>query len=526
MEVELYDGTILEFPDNTADDVIDKVARRETFRLKVAERKAANPAEYDPSSKAYQSQYGAASGGGLENFVAAAGKAPVDVGRGIGQLAGMVSQESVDEAQRLDAPLMNTGAGRAGNLVGAAATFAPAALVPGANTYAGASLLGGLSGLVQPVATGDSRGENVAFGVAGGVAGKFLGDKLARGVSNALENPVAAGAPMRDTGRKLGFSLTPGQATGNKSLQRLEAMLESKSFTSSPFDRIKDANQKNFNRIALEAIGEKGDRLSGEVLDAADQRIGAAFNDAADDVARKIDPDAFLDKVAEIEDSLEGLVPGFSEHPLVNQLMDVAGKGQASGKQLHSLASKLGKSAYKQMSSPNGDRDLGMALYQVKDYADELLQEGMDASRKQAFKSARAQYRALMQITSRVGNVKAGNIKGGSLANTLQTKDKKGFLYGRNQSDMYNAARWAQEFAPIVGDSGTATRSQGLTDFLIGLPTNLASHLYANPVTTSVALGGQRALQSGFRGMAPVSPFFERGLPPALALALMNANRE
>jgi hypothetical protein len=526
VEVELFDGTVLEFPDGTADDVIDKVARRETLRAKTTARKTANPSEYDPSSKAYKAKYGAASGGGFENFKAGAGKAFYDIGRGALQLAGQDNQQAVDESRARDADLMATGAGRGGNLFGNVAIAAPAAFVPGANTYLGSAALGGALGAVQPVASDESRAENVAFGAAGGAAGKFLGDKLARGVSNALENPVAANAPMRETGRKLGFKLTPGQATGNKSLQRLEAALESKSFTSSPFDRIKDANQKNFNRIALEAIGAKGDKLSGEVLDAADQRIGAAFQDAADDVARKIDPDQFLDKVAEIEDGLEGLVPGFSDNPLVGQLIDLAGKGQASGKQLHSLASKLGKAAYKQMSSPNGDRDLGMALYQVKDYTDDLLQEGMDAGRKEGFKQARSQYRALMQLTSRVGNIKAGNVKGGSLANTLQTKDKKGFLYGRNQSDLYNASRWAQEYAPIVGDSGTATRSQGLTDFLVGLPTNVVSRLYANPAVTNAALGGQRALQAGFRGAAPLSPFAERGLPPALALALMQANQE
>jgi hypothetical protein len=47
-----------------------------------------------------------------ERLLAGAGKAFADIGRGIGQVTGLVSQEAVDEAKKLDAPLMSTGAWR------------------------------------------------------------------------------------------------------------------------------------------------------------------------------------------------------------------------------------------------------------------------------------------------------------------------------------------------------------------------------------------------------------------------------
>ncbi len=58
-----------------------------------------------------------------DKVMAGAGKAFADVGRGIGQLTGLTSQQDIDEAKRLDAPLMDTGAGLTGNVAGNLATM-------------------------------------------------------------------------------------------------------------------------------------------------------------------------------------------------------------------------------------------------------------------------------------------------------------------------------------------------------------------------------------------------------------------
>jgi hypothetical protein len=81
------------------------------------------------------------------------------------------------------------------------------------------------------------------------------------------------------------------------------------------------------------------------------------------------------------------------------------------------------------------------------------------------------------------------------LANLLQQKDKAGFLFGRNTSDMYNASRFAQAFRPLVGDSGTATRMPlpSPTDFLVSLPFNLATRAYTSSPTVNAALAAQAA---------------------------------
>src|SRR6478736_1050422 len=117
---------------------------------RIAAIKVSDPSEYDPSSKEYQAKYGPTRGF-LSNAAAGAGKFLYDAARGVGQMTGLNDQASVDEAKRLDAPLMRTGGGKVGNIAGGAVFSAPAMLIPGANTAAGAALIGAGTGLMQPV---------------------------------------------------------------------------------------------------------------------------------------------------------------------------------------------------------------------------------------------------------------------------------------------------------------------------------------------------------------------------------------
>ena len=143
------------------------------------------------------------------------------------------------------------------------------------------------------------------------------------------------------------------------------------------------------------------------------------------------------------------------------------------------------------MTSQGGDRQMGMALFAVKDHVDDLLESSLKGSTLDAFKTARQQYRNLMLLTQRSGvvNPSSGNVQGGALAQMLQQKDRPGFLFGKNDSDLYNAARFAQAFRPIVGDSGTATRMPlpSPTDFMLSLPFSIATKAYTSAPVVNVS---------------------------------------
>ena len=107
---------------------------------------------------------------GTQKFLAGYGKSVADLARGIGQYTPFVSRKDVEESRRLDAPLMKTGAGIGGNIVGGMANLAPTAMIPGANTITGAGVLGAVTGAFQPSASTEETLGNVGFGALGGMA--------------------------------------------------------------------------------------------------------------------------------------------------------------------------------------------------------------------------------------------------------------------------------------------------------------------------------------------------------------------
>lgn len=190
---------------------------------------AKQAANLDRARREAQQQMMGERGGG-ENFLAGIGKSIYDAGRGLSQLLpGGMTREQVDEAKRLDAPLMESGGGIAGNLTGqvaqsllplGAARLAAAVpgrigaavnALPGSNTMLGGGALGGAMGFIQPVGTEDSRFANTALGT-------FAGGAIPAGVAGyratrAALDPLTVAGRDRVTGRMLNqFATDPADA--------------------------------------------------------------------------------------------------------------------------------------------------------------------------------------------------------------------------------------------------------------------------------------------------------------------------
>lgn len=184
-----------EFPDGMSDDQI--VAAIKKNMPAVA---GSDPSEGGLPFRPFGIDTGLTMPQGVSRFMAGAGKAFADTGRGIGQLArdgieavsprqqnlaslvrgkpdpsladkmGFPTRQDIDESKALDAPLMQTGAGRFGNIFGNVAVAAPLAMVPGANTIGGSAVIGSLLGTAQPVGEKDSRALNALMGGVAGAA--------------------------------------------------------------------------------------------------------------------------------------------------------------------------------------------------------------------------------------------------------------------------------------------------------------------------------------------------------------------
>lgn len=113
-----------------------------------------------------------------ERLLAGIGKGFVDVGRGVGQRLGLVSEQDIARARELDKPLMETTAGTVGNVIGNIAPLIPASFIPGANTLVGGSVLGGVTGAIQPTVEGESVIQNIGTGTLLGGASSKIPDAL------------------------------------------------------------------------------------------------------------------------------------------------------------------------------------------------------------------------------------------------------------------------------------------------------------------------------------------------------------
>jgi hypothetical protein len=323
-------------------------------------------------------------------------------------------------------------------------------------------------------------------------------------------------------GLKLGFRLTPGQASGNIPLQQAEAFMESHPATSGPFNKIKASNASTLNRIWASGIGEDSPTLDSVTLGNAADRIGQVYENIKGQGSVPIDPDSFLGKIGQTESDYQGLIgdgtQSITNHPLVKRFMNYAADGNATTEQLSDLASRLGKASSNQMISNGGDRQLGMALGDVKDHVDDVLFNGLrDSGRPDladALNTARGQYRNLMLLTGRdnVLNPSNGNVNGRALASALQHKDRYGFLFGNNQSPLYDSVRFAQAFPPLIGDSGTATRMGTLNplEWPVSIAGNIASRVYTSRPAVSAAKNMAAALgavgNAAYKGAMAASP--------------------
>lgn len=186
---------------------------------------------------------------GLDKFRAGIGMGMANMARGVGQAVGLVSRDDVKRAREDEAALANTGAGKAGNVLGTATALLPAALIPGAATLKGAALIGAGTGALAPSASTEETLKNTAIGGALGpasvLAGRAVGaawnggkallepftragqEKIAaRTLQEFASNPNTAAAALRSAETFVpGSAPTMAQASGDAGLAQLERTL-------------------------------------------------------------------------------------------------------------------------------------------------------------------------------------------------------------------------------------------------------------------------------------------------------------
>jgi hypothetical protein len=300
------------------------------------------------------------------------------------------------EKRNIDAPLQATGGAKVGEIAGAL----PLGFLA-APTLGSAAVFGAGMGAVQPTLQNESRLLNTGVGAATGIAAQYGGSKLGSWLTTRSAEPI--------------MGWTPGYA----------------------------------NKVAAQSIGSDAKNLSQPAIAEANQRIGGVFNQVrSPNVSTTLGNDTLtaIDSAGKplnrsVRDALEN-------NDNVSELLQFAANGKpATAEQLGQISSKLGNDAKVQMTSRDGDRALGRALFNLQNHVDDEIGKTItDPKLAASYATARQQYRSLAQLTTNptILNSATGDVNMTALGKYLQRSDKPGYLRGGNQSELYQAARWGQ----------------------------------------------------------------------------------
>lgn len=425
-----------------------------------------------------------------EKVLAGAGKAMVDIGRGFGQLGrsampdtwadhlGLPKQEDIDEAKRLDAALMDTTAGKVGNFIGNVATAAPLMLVPGANTTAGAALVGGATGFVQPVASDESRLANTAIGASLGAVGQKVGKAVSDRAGRAFDATVKrlsserASNVVRDAtveGAKAAGYVMPPSSVNPSMLNRALEGFSGKIMTE---QAASGRNQAVTNALARQALGLAEDApLTNATLTGLRGQAGKAYEVLKGSGVVKADKQFFVDLDA-IAAKYQGAgkdFPDLAQNEVVKLVQSLKRPEFGADSAVDAIA-VLRANADKAFGARDAalgkaSRDAATAIESA--LGRHLEASGADKAAIEAFKQARQQIAKTYSVQKAL-NDSTGNVNARALAELLRR--------GKPLSgELEEVARFAQAFPKAAQEINRSGMGITPLDFALSAGTTAAS---------------------------------------------------
>lgn len=403
----------------------------------------------------------------LGKFNAGAGKAFNDIGQGVGQRLGLVSNDDVKETRRIDAPLMSTGPAKAGNIGANVALMAPAALLPGAATVPGAAVIGGVVGALQPSASTGEAFLNTGMGAAGGAIGQGIANKAAGSVAFQQANNAKAAAQIaqKATAAKnasaAGYVIPPEDLGGGLVTQALSGIGGKVKTAQVASER----NQSVTNDLAKRALGmAKDDALTEPALQAIRTTAGKAYDvvKGSGTVAADANYVKALDGIASQYTSASKAFPGAVKSEIPDLVMALK-QPSFSADGAVEMTKVLRQRADQAFAS--GDKGTGKAIKEAADALESMLERHLQTvglpDALKAFQDARTTiaktYTVRKALNSSTGDVSAKVLatladKGKPLSGDLATIAQAGQAFPKATQMLKEAPK---TFSPL--DMAVAT---------------------------------------------------------------------
>lgn len=481
---------------------------------------------------------------GAATVLAGVGQGMTNVARGVGQHMGLVSQDEIKAAEATDKELMGTTGGKIGSVIGNAATLAPTAFIPGANTLTGAALVGGASGFLQPVAEGDVLTESVKNAGIGAVAGgagqlagqgigaiakKYAAAKTASAATQKTANQVKdATAQMA---KEAGYTIPPVQVNPSKINRALEGFAGKLSTAQGA--SIK--NQDVTNRMVKSALGlAPDDQLTPQVLTGIRTEAGKAYEALRG--AGQISTDAqYTNDLAAIVSKYQGAgkdFPELAKNEIADTVANLQKDSFAADSALDAISILRDKA---DKAFRGGDKAYGRAYKQMADSVEGVLERNIAAAGDDAaallkdFRDARQLIAKTYSVESAL-NASTGNVNAKKLAQQLaKGKPLSGELkkVGQFAEAFPKAAEEVASSMPGVSPldyasaafTAGSTGSLGFLGMIAGRPVARAvilSRPYQNLMTTPNYSPGLGVLPARALASPAVNPLMRLTLPASI----------
>lgn len=381
------------------------------------------------------------------------------------------AEQAAAEAQH---PYLSAGGQVAGALAGAAVPVGAvgrAATLTG-NVIRGAGVGAGLGALqgagnateLQDVPQDASTGALIGGAVGAAVPAVATAARRVITPFTSSAEREAAIAALRQEGVT---DVTAGQRLGQDQLRRFESEMGG-----SAVQRTVDRQSEQFTRAALRRAGISADRATPDVMDAAFDRIGQAFDNFG--TTANIQPSRKLgaDLLRAVTD-YRAITGESTRAPLIeNAVADIAQHAQQNGGAISGKFYAAMRSDLTRKARGTTNPELKQAIGDVVSSLDDAMEKSVSPADAAAYRTARREYRNILVLEKAAGGAgeqtAEGIITPAKLRSAVQQQDKRAYVRGKG--DFAELARAGEMLLKPMPSSNTAQwlRAQGVSSAITG----------------------------------------------------------